>query len=40
MNRIFHNSHFKRNVSLEEQEAPDLFAIALRNDDIQGFASK
>ena len=72
LNRIIHNSHFKRRVSLEEQKAQkedrffrgrqiayliyeyfrvtgandsvenyaDLFAIALRDDDIQEFDSK
>ena len=72
LNRIIHNSHFKRRVSLEEPKAPkeycflrgrqiayliyeyfrvtgandsvenyaDLFAIGLRNDDIQEFDSK
>ena len=72
LNRIIHNSHFKRGVSLEEQKAQkenrflrarqiaylfyeyfrvtgardsvenyaDLFAISLRNDDIQEFDSK
>ena len=72
LNRIIHNSHFKRRISLEEQKAPkedrflrgrqiayliyeyfrvtgandsvenyaELFAIALRNDDIQEFDSK
>ena len=72
LNRIIHNSHFRRSVSLEEQKAqkedrflrgrqiayliyeyfrvtgandsvenyPDLFTVALRNDDIQEFDSK
>ena len=72
MNKIIHNSHFKRRVSLEEQKArkqdrffrgrqianliceyfrvtrandsvedcADLFAVVLRNDDIQEFDSK
>ena len=72
LNRIIHNSHFKRKVSLEEQKAQkqdrflrerqiayliyeyirvtgandsvenyaDLFAVVLRNDDIQEFDSK
>ena len=72
LNRIIHNSHFKRRISLEEQKAQkedrfprgrqiayliyeyfrvtganesvencaDLFASALRNDDIQEFDSK
>ena len=72
LNRIIHNSHFKRRISLEEQKAQkqdrflrgrqianliydyfrvtgandsfenyaDLFAIGLRNDDIQEFDSK
>ena len=72
LNRIIHNTQFKRKVSLEEQKAQkedrflrgrqivcliyeyfrvtgandsvenyaDLFAFALRNDDIQEFDSK
>ena len=72
LNKIIHNSHFKRRISLEEQKAQkqdpflrgrqiahliyeyfwvtganysvenyaDLFAIGLRNDDIQEFDSK
>ena len=72
LNKIIHNSHFKRKISLEEQKAQkedrflrgrqiayliydffrvtgahdsvenytDLFAIVLRNDDIQEFDSK
>ena len=72
LNKIIHNSHFKRRLSLEEHEAQkqdrflrgrqiayliyeyfrvagandsvenyaDLFAVVLRNDDIQEFDSK
>ena len=72
LNKIIHNSHFKRRISLEEQKAQKqdrflrgrqiayliyeyirvtgandpvenyayLFAISLRNDDIQEFDSK
>ena len=72
LNKIIHNSHFKRKISLEEQKAQkedrflrgrqiayliyeqfrvtgtdssvenytDLFTVALRNDDIQEFATK
>ena len=72
LNKIIHNFHFKRRISLEKQKAQkqdrflrgrqiaysiyeqfrvtgiqdsvenyaDLFTIALRNDDIQGFDSK
>ena len=72
LNRIIHNSHFKKRINLEEQKAQkqdrflrgrqiafliydyfrvtgandsvenyaDLFAVALRDDDIQKFDSK
>ena len=37
LNKIIHNSHFKRRISLEEQKA---YSLCLRNDDIQEFDSK
>ena len=47
LNKIIHNSQFKRRISLEEQKThdsvenyTDFFTIVLRNDDIQEFDSK